>query len=1249
LVGEKSGKHATLGKKGASSIATQTSHSRITKTIDDIFAADPDSVKKDTVPPRRILIEGAPGIGKTVLAKEIAFLWAQRRLLENVAVLFLLILRDPHLQAVESETELIQYILKSISSVNLNDEQVEIFIEQLKSLQVCVILDGYDEYPVKLHGKSFIAKLIKGKIFPNTIVVITSRPTATMHLHDMVERRIEILGFAQKERDEYIKNSLKNSVDKREQLKVYLKCHPIINGLMYVPLHLAVLLYLFKVQSILPETLTEMNESFILHTIYRSLKKHGVIRFGSVNTAVHNLEKLPNEIYNIIYKLSELAYGGMQNNKLVFSYDDITNYCPEIDDIPGSINGFGLLQVVQHFSQKGPGETASFNFLHYTMQEFLAAFYLTKLYPKQQVALLKATFWEGRYNFMWMMYVGLNGVSSEAFTQFLYRTHSKEGKSLRKHIETDKSKCLHLFQCFMEAKGTEVPRQISSLFQNGEISFRGIGRLHPQHISSLLSYISKYDIQLQTLDLRDCHIGDIGMNILEQFFTLHPLKALNLKKIDLFDNDSVLLSSVYHSIYQQHDHKRVDWSSLGRVDIEEIVTFLSNNTIIESLNISGNRLKDNGAKKISNILFQDSKLVELDISNNNISIVGAVDISEAVKHNATLQYLIISWDVYCMNTGDKALYFASTHLKDDGARTISNVLCFNRIVISLDLSNNELTDNCTVYISECLQNNCSLKEVNLSRNVISSKGLKRMASTLKVNQSLRNFNISHNFITDDGAKAIGECLKSNKVLQKLDLSANEISSKGIFDILSYIQSDSSLDCLNVSYNNVSLSGLIMITSVFKALPKIFILCVSFNKLSFDNRNYVITASDLHVNNADCNLSTIGITDQRNLSLSNRRGNFIAEVVGCCLKEIDIVRVLNLSHHEISCKGLLNIADVINTNNLMLMELDISYNNVFDDGMIGISEYLRKSNTIEILNLSRNNLTYIGAKLIGEAIERNETLRQLDISYNEISDDGVVAISKSVKKNNSLKQLKISCNNLYLILDRTVHSFSVCNTNFGDTGATLLSAFLSCSSTILNLVISQANLSDKGAVAISEFLKVNSKIENLDVSRNRLTCDGIRILCKGIKVNITLRTLDISHNNISDDGVITISETVKQSKILQKLSLSWNNIHFVLNSALKSWKLCKTGFGDVTVTLISSLLYHNTLTAHLDLSHNHISDGGAIAISECLKHNDTLKTLNISKNKITSNGIGKLCNSIKVIKLCKHLIFPITVTIYLKIM
>jgi len=57
-------------------------YSGATKNISDVFAPvrATDGFYKD---PNLILIEGAPGIGKTVLTKEIAFQWANNKLLSS--------------------------------------------------------------------------------------------------------------------------------------------------------------------------------------------------------------------------------------------------------------------------------------------------------------------------------------------------------------------------------------------------------------------------------------------------------------------------------------------------------------------------------------------------------------------------------------------------------------------------------------------------------------------------------------------------------------------------------------------------------------------------------------------------------------------------------------------------------------------------------------------------------------------------------------------------------------------------------------------------------------------------------------------------------------------------------------------------------------------------------------------------------------------------------------------------------------
>jgi len=88
-------------------------HSCIIKDIADIFAADPMDETEDSTdvnkPSQHIVIEGAPGIGKTVLAKEIAYCWANKEILQHVQLILLIFLRDPRLQEIKSVRQLFNF------------------------------------------------------------------------------------------------------------------------------------------------------------------------------------------------------------------------------------------------------------------------------------------------------------------------------------------------------------------------------------------------------------------------------------------------------------------------------------------------------------------------------------------------------------------------------------------------------------------------------------------------------------------------------------------------------------------------------------------------------------------------------------------------------------------------------------------------------------------------------------------------------------------------------------------------------------------------------------------------------------------------------------------------------------------------------------------------------------------------------------------------------------------------------------
>ena len=857
--------------EGSSAKKPRLDYSRVTKNIADIFAADPTDLTETGTgankAPKRILIEGAPGIGKTILAKEISYQWATNELLTEIKIIFLLYLRDPQLQLITTTKQLVEYVIGGY----LNDEQIAIvnkYLVDTRGGQLCIVMDGFDEYPDTLQKRSFIADIINGKVLPEAIVVITSRPTSTVSLHDQVDRRIDILGLPKEEREKYIAQKFRDTPKQKEELDKYLKKRPIINGLCYVPLHLAVLLYLFQ-QGCLPETLTEMNESFILHTIYRHLKKNE----QTPSDPVDKLSMIPKPVLEIVNILAQLAFKGLQENKLVFTFDEIKGMCPCIDQTAGAINGFGLLQAVEHYTFRGAGITTSFNFLHCTMQEYLAALHVSNLPDEQQSSLMKKTFWDGHYNFMWMMFIGIVGIKSDIFVNFVSKGkvyQSKSGIRMAENILSDKRKRLHVFQCYMEANSSvEAPNVISDMFKNGIVIIDG-EKLLPHHISSLMTFMSNSTMQWKGLELKQCKITDVGMSVLEQFILE---KVSTLECIDLSGN-ALSPWGLYCAYIRQYGLNSL---TLGgdygmKEYVTEITESLQNNTNLQSLKLQN--MTEDGIKLISEIMTADKTLQKLDLSNNSLFDDGVVNIIDGIKNNSTLQELNISYN-YITTKG--LLHFmealknnftlqvvdiTNNNVTRSGFTSIKQFIENLHHRIKIYASWNEITkesnlvtkifincfsnnmqeevwpwspqyqyrDQLIVYFSESLKEDDTLKKLDLSFSKINGKEAQIIGKAIKMNQSLQILNLDFNRISN-GVAFISDALKSNNSLQILRISGNNIISEGATKIADAIKMNKTLQELYIRGNNISYDGAAAISDALKSNNSLQILDISENNIS----------------------------------------------------------------------------------------------------------------------------------------------------------------------------------------------------------------------------------------------------------------------------------------------------------------------------------------------------------------------------------------------------------------------------------
>jgi len=164
-----------------------------TTKISDIF----NLIKKEDgtfVEPKVILIDGAPGMGKTTLCKEIAYRWANGLLFDKNSLVFLLFLRDPAVKKIYNFKDLINHFFNSEeSTLQLSKRYAEIFLNS-KDVDITIILDGYDEFSDDT-GNLLVTKIIKRKTVMHCKVVITSRPVASENLQKISDVRVEVLGF----------------------------------------------------------------------------------------------------------------------------------------------------------------------------------------------------------------------------------------------------------------------------------------------------------------------------------------------------------------------------------------------------------------------------------------------------------------------------------------------------------------------------------------------------------------------------------------------------------------------------------------------------------------------------------------------------------------------------------------------------------------------------------------------------------------------------------------------------------------------------------------------------------------------------------------------------------------------------------------------------------------------------------------------------------------------------------------------
>jgi len=403
---------------------------------------------------------------------------------------------------------------------------------------------------------------------------------------------------------------------------------------------MTVLLWLSKQGIPLPNSSTELYNCFICHTI-----KHHLATYNIFLDKVIDLDSLPQDYKKIVQQLSVLCLTALENNDLVFSLQEIKLACPEIDTFPGAINGFGLLQAVEHYSQdpKLMGTTTkTLNFIHFSIQEYLAAYQITCLPPKKELQFIKTNFFSEFYSNTFALYVGMTKGQRPCFKKFLssygknFMTSffsTNTNKITSKFLEDDR-KSLRLFQCFYEAGDQERCKSITDKIHRYNkidlFDYTNFTPLLPSDVHCLSLFLSKSpNKHWNSLYLYGCHIGDAGLRMLHQSLVTSgiTIDMIELSYNSLTSQSSDIIVEIISSC------KTKTLGVLGNVLTDGLD--LSKNSTLQELQIDNNDMSSSGASRLFNTLStnQNNKLSSLSMNYNNIGDEAVNDITQFLIEN----------------------------------------------------------------------------------------------------------------------------------------------------------------------------------------------------------------------------------------------------------------------------------------------------------------------------------------------------------------------------------------------------------------------------------------------------------------------------------------------------------------------------------------------------------------------------------------------------------------------------------------